>query len=105
MSLSRAIPAVVFLLPVHAANLGNETVKAWEDYIHGVDAQARVQAGNAFLWADRSPGRAEKVRRGEIVVSPASENSPREVPSGLIHDWIGAAFAPGVTLDRVLSVM
>jgi hypothetical protein len=27
------------------------------------------------------------------------------VPAGMIHDWIGAAFAPGTTLERTLAVI
>ena len=31
--------------------------------------------------------------------------SPKRVPSGLIHDWVGAAFIPGATLQGVLQVV
>ena len=39
------------------------------------------------------------------MVSPASPHVPRKVPSGLIHDWIGAVFISGATLDDVLRVV
>ena len=28
-----------------------------------------------------------------------------QVPSGLIHDWIGSVFIPGVTLEGVLALV
>ena len=29
----------------------------------------------------------------------------QSVPNGLIHDWIGAVFIPGATIDSLFSVM
>ena len=49
--------------------------------------------------------RAERVRSGEIVVSPATSHCPRKVSSGLIHDWIGAVFIPDAAIGDVLAVL
>jgi ABC-type transporter Mla MlaB component len=109
---SRTIPRwvaafLVFLFPVSAANLKNETVTAWEDYVQAVNLRIvdRANAGRAFLWVDESPDRVAKLRRGEVVVSPAGPNTPREVPFGLIHDWMGAVFIANTTFDQVLAVV
>ena len=32
-------------------------------------------------------------------------NIPKEIPSGLIHDWIGAVFIASTTVDQVLPIM
>ena len=56
-----------------------------------------------FLWADQSPERLQRVRGGEILVSYVGQQNPKPVPSGLIHDWIGAAFIPDARIEDVLS--
>jgi hypothetical protein len=98
---------LVLLVPAGAADLKNETVKVWDDYIQAVNLRLRdqVNTGGPFLWVDESPERVAKVRRGEIVVSPAGAHTPKEVPSGLIHDWIGAVFIANATCDQVQSVV
>jgi hypothetical protein len=46
-----------------------------------------------------------KIRNRQIVVSPAVPQIPLQVPSGLIRDWIGAAFMPGISIRDVLPVL
>lgn len=55
--------------------------------------------------SDEIPGQSAKLRQGDIIASPAGPHVPLKVPSGLIHDWVGAAFIPNVTLEDVLSVV
>lgn len=64
-----------------------------------------VGAGSPFLWVDEVPSRASRVRSGRILVSPAAPHIPKRVPSGLIHDWIGAAFIPNATINVALPVL
>ena len=91
---------------VRAASLEPATSKAWEEYIESANLrmEQRVAPGKPFLWVDEMPDRLAKVRAGEIVVSPIGPQNPKKVPSGLIHDWIGAAFIPRVTLSDVMVV-
>ena len=56
-----------------------------------------------FLWVDQKPERLQRVRDGEIVVSSVGKENPKPVASGLIHDWVGAAFLPNVSITEVLS--
>jgi hypothetical protein len=56
-----------------------------------------------FLWTDSDPARARKVRKGEVLAQLWSGDSPAHVPSGLIHDWVGAAFIPGTTVAETLA--
>jgi hypothetical protein len=113
----RPLVRLVVLLPVLAAtclvpntiaaHLKPETIQAWNDFIDDVDArnQKRVSPGGSFLWSDEISGQIVRLRRGDIVVAPASSHVPHKVPSGLIHDWIGAIFISGVTLDEVMTVV
>jgi len=58
-----------------------------------------------FLWVDEEPDRIDRVRAGKILVSSVGQKNPKPVPSGLIHDWIGAAFIPDARLTDVLSAV
>jgi hypothetical protein len=91
--------------PAGAATLSSETLKHWDEYIKAVDARTRVSQGSIFLWAEESPDRLAKVRAGEILVSRAAPDIPKEIPAGLIHDWIGAVFIPHATVSQVLPVV
>src|SRR3984893_1920208 len=92
---------------VNAASLEPATLKAWEEYVESASGRMmqRLSPGNVFLWVDEDPERFAKVRAGEIVVSPVGPQNPKRVPSGLIHDWMGAAFIADVTLQDVLQVV
>lgn len=100
---------LIFILPgtASAANLKPVTRKAWEEYVMAANAQMqeRLSPIHSFLLSDEDPGRAAKLRSGEILVSPAGPYIPKRVPSGLIHDWNGEAFIPNVTLQDVLRVV
>ena len=60
------------------------------------------RAQGPFLWVDEAPDRLRRVRDGEILVSPVGQPNPKPVPSGLIHDWLGATFIPDARLEDVL---
>jgi hypothetical protein len=83
------------------------TLKSWIDYEQAaVEAmQQRLHGGGCFLTVVRHPDRISQVRGGEIVVWPAQTASPRRVPSGLIHDWIGAAFIQNARIADVITVV
>ena len=92
---------------VTAASLELRTSKAWDEYIESASKRMgqRLCPGRTFLWVDESPARLAAVWRNEIVVSAVGEQNPRSVPSGLIHDWIGAVFIPNVRITDVLEVL
>jgi hypothetical protein len=81
---------------------------------------SKVEAGNkerlsegAFLWIDELPGpertRAyEKLKQGGVEMrrlGKDDEEGARKIPGGMIHDWEGMVFIPGVKLDQVLAVL
>ena len=83
------------------AELKDKTLKTWDAYVQTIDAQTQGRIQGPFLWVDEDPDRVAHVRAGKILVSPVGEKNPKPVPSGLIHDWIGAAFIPDARLSDV----
>jgi len=91
-----------------AADLKLETLAAWARYLQSVDAHVAgqtVDGRSIFLSADAQAERNQPLlRRGEVVMTQIKPPQAAEVPSGLIHHWIGTVFIPGVTLADVLAV-
>jgi hypothetical protein len=107
-AMSSFVIAVLLLAPAaKAAALKPEAVQRWDEYVAMVDErnQARLTRGNSFLASDEIPGQMTKLRDGEIIVTPAGKHIPLKVCSGLIHDWVGAAFIPNTTIGDVLSIV
>jgi hypothetical protein len=102
-----ALAAAYTAPAVRASELQPGTLAAWQAYLKEVDLrmQERVKGRAPFLWIDESPERAERVRRGEAVLAPAVGHGTEGVPNGLVHDWIGAVFIPGATVDSLLAVV
>jgi hypothetical protein len=101
-SLLVCVPAVS-----NAAELKEETLKAWNEYVRAANSrmQERANAGKHFLWIDEAPDRRRETHAGEILVSGMGQRNPKRVPSGLIHHWIGAAFIPNTKLEDVFAVV
>jgi hypothetical protein len=82
------------------------TLERFEAYIRSAEAVTDESlADKSFLWSDRSSETARQVRAGEIAAQFWSGRGPLKVPSGLIHDWIGAAWTPGTTLASTLALI
>jgi hypothetical protein len=92
---------------VRAAELQAGTLTAWKEYLKQADLRMHDRAGNhvPFLWLDDSTERAARVRRGDVVIAPVTGHGAKAVPHGVIHDWIGAIFIPGATIDGVRAVV
>jgi hypothetical protein len=97
------LPAAVLL----GANLEKPTCQAWDDYVRAVKARVEQRGigGKPFLLLDEQPEQLAAVRAGGTAVWPAAQQIPKPVPSGLIHDWVGAIFVPGAHLKNVLQVV
>lgn len=87
------------------ADLRTETLEALQRHLRTVEAriEERVSGRRSFLWLDESPARQARVRNGQVVTERTGGSGPLEVPDGLIHDFIGAAFIPGVTLEQTIT--
>lgn len=86
-----------------SAELKPEAVQAWEHYTH--DMEARLAAAKPFLWVDASPDRLKRVKQGQVVVEPWKGDGDTFVAGASIHDWVGAIFIPGATLEKTLAVL
>ncbi len=93
--------------PAAAGPLKPTTARAFERHVERVEASIdrRVRGEHPFLWADESPARLVRLRRGDVVAEPTSGVSPIEVSGGLVHDWTGAVFIPGVGLADTLGLV
>jgi hypothetical protein len=97
------LAAALLALPAAAAELKPTTAAAFDRYIR--ETEQRLDEHKGELWADESPARAQRVRAGEIVVQPFHAKPLVNVPGGLIHDWVGSAFVPGVTVEQTLALV
>lgn len=88
------------------AELKRETLQAFERYVRGVEGRLDAQLrSDRFLWAEEQPSLLERVRRGEIAIQPLAGKGDLPLPDGLVHDWVGAVFVPGVTLAHAFTVI
>jgi hypothetical protein len=87
--------------------LKQETLDAFQSYVHEAEAamQQALNGNTPFLWSDQNPDRARRVRKGDIPAHLWVGQPPDRVPGGLIHDWIGAAWIPGTTIAKTLSLI
>jgi len=92
---------------VFGAGLEQDTVRAFDRYIHRTEAriQKQVDGRNSFLWVDASQDRRARVRCGEVIIGHFGDSAIISVPGGLVHHWIGAVFVPGGTLGRTLALV
>jgi hypothetical protein len=100
--------------PDHA--LKPETVAAFHRYEALTEQRIAKQVGDpaVFLYVNTLlPAERDRVfaslKQGEIYIAPLTtldaDGRTIEVPQGLIHHWIGAAFMPGVSLQETLQVV
>jgi len=81
------------------------TTQSFDKYIQSVEARLNQQVNTpAFLWVDGDPSRKARVQKGEVLVEPMNGKGDVDVPDGLIHDWVGAVFVPGVSLEKTLAM-
>ena len=88
-----------------------ETSQAFDRYIAQAEARITQERDNpsSFLKLDSLPAaqRLEMLRRlhqVEVVIEKV-ENTPNEIPGGLIHDWQGWVLIPGVTVQQVVGLI
>lgn len=88
-----------------------ETARAFDRYVALVEAriQAEQRSTGSFLrihalgGAERQQAET-RLRRGEVLIEKLAQ-TPEEVPGGLVHDWVGTALLPGVTIPQVLALV
>src|SRR5438445_10503519 len=74
--------AIVVLLAVpamsNASELKQETLNAWDNYLQTANLRMHrnLGTGDPFLWIEEEPSRSQRVRQGELLISPVEEGSP-----------------------------
>jgi hypothetical protein len=111
-ALSRSEFLLLALAPALSAadlitvRLRPETAAAFNDYVR--KAEARMDAeirGGSFLWLEQREERLRQARAGQAVIEPWDGKAGLEVPSGIVHDWVGAALVTGATLERTIALV
>jgi hypothetical protein len=92
--------------------LRSETVHAFDSYVAAAERKnASSLTGGNYLWVDDLPEVArreahEKLKHGDVILQRVSgPDASTEIPDGMVHDWEGLVFIPGVKLQDVLTVL
>ena len=89
-----------------SVQLKSATMEGFDAYVQGAEEHMeQTLHGDSFLWSDQDSSRAQQVRDGKVVAQFWAGHGPLKVPDGLIHDWIGAAFIPGSTVEETLALI
>jgi ureidoglycolate hydrolase len=102
-----------------AAELKPATQKAFAHYTQVAEARMQSEIAAAskenkpFLWVDtleasRKQATLERLKNGEVVTEKLEEKEQGaniEVPSALVHHWIGSAFIPGGNVASAVAVL
>jgi hypothetical protein len=118
-ALLRAILILAIAISVAAVSaaggLQSAAAKAFDDYIHKTESRMADELlhSSNFLWIDNLSAEErskayEDLRAGRVAVENAhvsKTSSALPVPGGLIHDWKGIVFVPGVSLDEAIALL
>jgi len=98
------IASVLTAAPVAAQQLKPDTASGFNCYVEGVEQ--RLSARPAFLLADTDAALKARVAGGSRAETVEGKGAnPHKVAGGLIFDWVGSVFIPGVTLDRTVRML
>ncbi|HSA94391.1 MAG TPA: hypothetical protein VLE48_15365 [Terriglobales bacterium] len=107
--------AVLLSASAVAVELKPETVRAFDRYIRLAEARIASEVGSdkTFLWMDTLPTDRrsavyQQLRQGQVVIERMKTldgGKEIEVPSGLIHHWLGVVFIPGVSLEQTMALV
>lgn len=87
-----------------------ETVAAFDRYVSRAEIQMRHEESSpdSFLGLASLPvERAEldkQIREGKVLVYRQGSKEA-EIPDGLIHDWVGLAFLPKITIAQTIAFL
>jgi hypothetical protein len=82
-----------------------QTLEAFAAYIRDAEAVIDQTQHEPFLWSDLDAQRGHQLQEGKVVAEFWAGRPPLEAPNGLIHDWIGAAFIPGTSVEDTLALI
>ena len=104
--------AVAAAAVLHAAELKEETLAAWQRYVEATERRMAREIGDGgrFLVLDFHDD-AEPMRREALAGQPITWRAETvddggdsiEVPKGRIHHWLGAILIPNADVDHVVD--
>jgi len=112
--LQAGIASMLLAQPLHAEQLKQETVVAFDHYVKlSEQRMAEEVRSGPLLRIDSLPGKDRdgaltRLRNGEVVVErieTLDQGRKISVPSGLIHHWTGTVFIPGATLAQTVTFL
>lgn len=91
----------------NVVSLKPKTLQSFDDYIREAEEAMQPSLGGrgGFLWSDLHSSRSQQVKQGYIAAQLWAGDWPVKVPNGLIHDWVGAAFVAGATVEQALALV
>jgi hypothetical protein len=110
------LPSLALASSLHSAESSSpETLKVFDSYIQAAEARRNEElvAKNNFLWPDALPQTEReriynRLKHQETIIRHSTSCASRDcssIPGGIIHDWTGITFVPGVTLQQTLSAL
>ncbi len=87
--------------------LGPRTLLVFNQYVEQAETSMDQSAASSegFLWCDTESRIVDQVREGKTLTEPSCDEGMARVPEGLIHDWMGATFAPGARVETVIALI
>ena len=92
-----------------------DTLKAFDNYVQAAEARnnEELAARKNFLFLEVLPRREREdtyrlLKRQQTIIRHSSSCASRDcsnIPGGVIHDWTGITFVPGITLQQALSAL
>jgi hypothetical protein len=124
--ISRRKPAIAFIVvhlasllgtspSLHAERLTKETEQAFAQYVRASEARMDedLAGRGGFLSVDALPQSSREqayadLKNGHVLIQQFQRNDlagALSVAGGLVHDWTGTVFIPGVSMSQVISVL
>jgi hypothetical protein len=93
---------------IASTRLEPETIDGWNAYVAATERRRADERHDSrrFFATEFQGGAAGDLAAalgGAPIARPAEDGAAVDVPSGLVHHWIGTVFVPGTTVDRVIS--
>jgi hypothetical protein len=85
--------------------LKSVTLHAFEGYIREAEAAMEQTLRTSFICVEASPNGARQLRQGAILAQLWPEQGLVRVTDGLIHDWIGAVWIEGATVEQTIRLV
>jgi hypothetical protein len=103
--LSTAVSAIAWG-DVATSRLTPETMRAFDQYVKKREGEInrRMEAGGS-LWCLENSACRQTVRGNAAFVEGYAGRGLQDIRGGLVHDWMGATFIPGATLDQTLALL